>query len=93
MEVCAVLAQRDPERFESLPANRHLRSSTGRPNFSAAPGPLRDGEQIAGGVYAEVNHKVSYLCELLRKLLDEFGLPRDERKLHLRQDRGAEAGP
>lgn len=85
---CKVLAAKDPPRFGALPDNQ--RFILRRKQFSREETDLRDGLLIEHGVYAEVHMSANSLRDIMRRLLEEFGMEQDDLKIYLRQDRDAE---
>lgn len=88
--VCMTLADMDSARFESLPDSYRFVTTRGRKYFSRDASDLRDPVLIARGVYAEVNLSANQIRDVMRLLLDEYEIPRQELRLYLREDRNAE---
>ena len=87
--VCQQLARRDAERFHALPENPAFVSSRGHREFTGNPGELRSSMFVADGIHAEINHSANALRDLLRELLPLFGIPSDQLRIYLREDRDA----
>lgn len=88
--VCQQLARRDQVRFRGLPENDVFISNRGHREFNANAAELRSPMLVADGVYAEINHSANALRDLMRELLEQFGIPRDQLLIYLREDRDAE---
>lgn len=88
--VCQQLARLDGERFRALPDNRAFISNRGHREFNVNAGELRSPMPVAEGIYAEINHSANALRDLMRELLEQFGVPSDQFRIYLREDRDAE---
>lgn len=88
--VCHQLARRDPGRFRALPENGAFMSNRGHREFNANAAELRSPMLLAEGIYAEINHSANGLRDLMRDLLEQFGIPSDQFRIYLREDRDAE---
>jgi hypothetical protein len=89
--VCRHLARRDPDRFARLPENPSFTTRRGNSNFSHDPQALRSAMTLPSGVYAEVNLSANHLRDLIKALLEVFGIERQTFRIYLRQDRDAES--
>jgi hypothetical protein len=88
--VCRALAERDPERFKSLPDNNDFVSNRGFAYFARDPVHLRTPMELPRGIYAEANLSANSIRDRIRNLLRTFGVPEDKMVVYLRQDRDAE---
>ena len=90
--ICRQLLQHDPARFRTLPDNPDFISRRGNRSFSRTAEALRSAWKIEDGLYAEINLSANGLRDTIASLLDAFGIPRDQLRLFLRQDRDADVG-
>jgi hypothetical protein len=88
--VCGILAERDPEKFESLPDNPDFRTSRGNRSFSEDPDGLHNALKVPAGLYAEAKLSANSIRDHIRKLLHTFDIPEEEMTIYLRQDRNAD---
>lgn len=84
---CQALTEMDPRRFNALPENPAFTRTQGGKAFSRNASELRAAMPITGGVFAEVHYSANSIRDNIRKLLSEFGIPEQEMRIHLRQDR------
>jgi len=87
--VCVVLIRRDRELFCSLFNHEKFVSSRGHCQFTADPSSLRSPSRIDEGIYTEINLSANGLRDVIRNLLDIYGLPRERLQIFLREDRDA----
>lgn len=88
--LCKQLASIDLERFKALPDNSSFISNRGRKSFSTNPGDFYVGVLIADSTYTETHFSANECRDVVKRLLDEFGIPHDELRIYLREDRDAE---
>jgi len=87
--VCGMLIRRDRELFLSLIYHDKLVSSRGHRQFTTDPGELRSPSRLDEGIYTEINLSANGLRDVIRNLLDIYGLPRERLQIFLREDRDA----
>ena len=79
----------DPERFGTLCGHPDFTSNRGNITFTQDPQRLRKSMQIHDGVFAESNLSANGIRDILRRVLENFGIPTDQLLIFLRQDRDA----
>jgi hypothetical protein len=87
--ICRELYRRDPEQFRRLPEDPVYISNRGHHSFSRDPGHMRKAQEIADGLFAEINLSANGLRDVIRSLLATFEIPKDRLQLFLREDRDA----
>lgn len=87
--VCRQLHERDPSLFKQLPDLPAFKTRRGNPFFSRDPNALRVHSEVVPGIFAEVNLSAMGLCNVIRHLLQTYGIPETEMTVYLREDRDA----
>lgn len=88
--ICRDLMSNDPEHFKQKTSTRAFISSRGNKDFSDESSELRKPMELVEGFYAEANLSANSIRDRIRRLLDTFGIPKDDCKIYLREDRNAE---
>lgn len=88
-EFCRHLTTIDVARVVALPDNPLFRGKRGNTSFARDPGGLLSSQRIADGIYAEGNMSANSIRDMMKRLLNEFGIAYDEIKVYLREDRDA----
>ncbi|GMV65727.1 MAG: hypothetical protein AMXMBFR75_15250 [Candidatus Hinthialibacteria bacterium] len=84
------LAAKSPDTFTALCENPDYHSNRGNPTFSQDPLKLRSAMPVTDGIHAESNLSANSIRDLMKRLLETFGIPETEVKIYLREDRDAE---
>jgi len=79
----------DPERFGTLFGHPDFTSNRGNITFTQDPQRLRKSMEIHDGVFAESNLSANGIRDILRRVVENFGIPTDQLLIFLRQDRDA----
>lgn len=87
---CQQLADRDPARFAGLDKSGRFWRRGGGSLFSRDQSKLRTPLQVTTEVYAEGNLAANQMRNIMRRLLEVFGLEEAEMKLYLRRGRHGE---
>ncbi len=90
--VCRHLAARSRTLFESLPDNPAFTSNHGNKYFARELTGLRLGRDFGGGVLAETNLSANQIRDMIKLLLETFGVPIKSFAVFLREDRDAARG-
>ena len=53
---------------------------------------LRKAMELPGEIHVESNLSANSICDVIRRMLGEFGIPEDRMQIYLRQDRDAGRG-
>ncbi|RMD59499.1 hypothetical protein D6833_11360 [Candidatus Parcubacteria bacterium] len=83
------LYQRDRDRFRSLRDEPEFISPYGHRTFDFEPAQMHRALQIADDFYAECNLSANGICKVIAKVLAALGIPKEQLKLFLREDRNA----
>lgn len=89
--VCRQLASSDRQRFVGLSGNPTLTSKQGKRWLSNNRSDLRLALDVSNGMYAECNLSANDTRKLIVRLLEAFGIAKDDCIVFLREDRGAES--
>jgi len=82
--VIAILARRDPLRYADLPNDPRFISRRGSPDFARHPDALRIPADLGDGLFIETNLSTASITLRIGRLLDAFGIPRDQLTIYLR---------
>lgn len=88
--VCANLIARDEQRMRSLFNHPDFVSNRGNRTVEHDPAKLRKALRIADGLFIESNLSANSIRDVMRRLLHHYGIPLDQVRVYLRQDRDAE---
>jgi hypothetical protein len=81
---CQQLAEIDLARFRRLPENHDYLPHSGKRVFATDSATLRQGKmEIIDGIYAEKNYSVEEFCNLMKRLLNTFGIDQNEMVIYL----------
>ncbi len=89
INVLHILREKDARRFSTLKQAEEFISSQGNPQFSETEDPLRVGEKVTDGFFAEINLSANNLRNNIKALLEYFKIDPQEMKIYLREDRDA----
>lgn len=88
-EILALLAHRDPTTYAGLPDNPLFISARGSRDFARDPDQLRIPHDLGDGLFIETNLSAEGIVKRIGRLLDAFGISRDQLTIYLRKDRAA----
>lgn len=86
---CSRLFMRDEGRFRSLIDDPEFVSNRGHHTVTTDASSLRKPLAVGGDLYVEANLSANSIRDVLRRLLDAFGIPVEEMQVYLREDRDA----
>ena len=89
--VCRQLASTNRQKFLGLSGNQAFTSNQGKPWISSNPASLRIALDVSNGIYAECNLSANDTRKLILRLLEAFGIAKDDCIVFLREDRDAES--
>jgi hypothetical protein len=90
--VCHQLLAADEARFRSLEQHPEFISPRGHRIVTKDRITLRKAMELPGDLFIESNLSANSICDVIRRMLAEFGLPEDRMQIYLRQDRDAGRG-
>ena len=90
--VCHQLLAADEARFRSLEENPEFISPRGHRIVTRDRISLRKAMELPGEIHVESNLSANSICDVIRRMLGEFGIPEDRMQIYLRQDRDAGRG-
>ncbi len=90
--VCLHLLSADEARFRSLEEHPDFISPRGHRIVTRDRVSLRKAMELPGDLFIESNLSANSICDVIRRILGEFGIPEDRMQIYLRQDRDAGRG-
>lgn len=87
--VCVALIRRDRDRFLSLIDDDKFVSSRGHRQFTTNASELRSPSRLDEDLFTEINLSANGLRDVIRNLLDVYGIERAALQIFLREDRDA----
>ena len=90
--VCLHLLSVDEARFRSLEEHPDFISPRGHRIVTRDRVSLRKAMELPGDLFIESNLSANSICDVIRRILGEFGIPEDRMQIYLRQDRDAGRG-
>jgi hypothetical protein len=90
--VCHQLLAADEDRFRSLEEHPDFISPRGHRIVTRDRVSLRKAMELPGDLFIESNLSANSICDVIRRILGEFGIPEDRMQIYLRQDRDAGRG-
>ena len=90
--VCQQLLAADQDRFRSLEEHPDFISPRGHRIVTRDRFSLRKAMELPGDLFIESNLSANSICDVIRRMLGEFGIPEDRMQIYLRQDRDAGRG-
>jgi hypothetical protein len=87
--VCNHLLSEDEARFRSLEEHPDFISPRNHRIVTKDRRSLRKAMELPGGLFVESNLSANSICDVIRRMLAEFGIPEDRIQIYLRQDRDA----
>jgi len=91
--LCKQLLRLDSQKFRSLMNHPDFISNRGHHSFTASPDHLRLALQLDDDLFTEINLSANSIRDTIRRVLDVFGIPVNDLKVFLRQDRDASEVP
>lgn len=90
--VCLHLLSVDEARFRSLEEHPDFISPRGHRIVTRDRVSLRKALELPGDLFVESNLSANSICDVIRRMLAEFGIPEGRMQIYLRQDRDAQKG-
>lgn len=89
IKVLELLKQQDADKFNALATHPDFETNQGNRIFSSSAEDLRVAHELHEGFYVEVNYSAQHICDRIKELLNYFGIPTDDFKIYLREDRNS----
>lgn len=89
LRLLQTLLKMDSAPLTRLAEERSMKDRRKRPYFSTDPTEHRTAMRVTEGLYAESNLSANSIAGAIRRVFAEYGIPEDELKIYLREDRDA----